>query len=134
MNETNEVPSNPNIVPLTPPSEPSATVAPENTPPTDSRKRLVLTDAAGNIQPESAADAAKYIVQPFPDNTVFRYTENPQKPGTYVLIDSSNSLVAAAVNLGVAQILCEGARLWLFECMKNAANVAATKVDSGNKE
>ncbi len=113
-----------NISPMIPPIAASSSSGPTDSPTTDSPSgRIIHTDASGKVVHDPSTVSPKYVVTPFPDGTVFRYADNPQKPGTYFLVDSNGTAVGIATNLGVAQILCEGARFWLLVAMRNAANV-----------
>ena len=133
MNNTNPNPesnSPQNISPLIQPKE-APPVSPDATAPTDS-PRLLITDAQGNIVHDPST--AKYIVKPFPDGTIFRYMVNPAKAGTYLLVDSDKRPVAACGNIGVAQIICEGALLWLLRAMASAVDKKTVPSDTGKNE
>jgi len=113
--ETKPEPSS-NITPTTPPSG-----LPSSEPAASPPPKVILFDAKGNLITDKQSKAPDYVVDPFPDGSVFRYAPNPAKAGTYVLIDKANNLVAAAVNLGVAQVLCEGARAFFIAAARNLA-------------
>lgn len=65
--------------------------------------------ADGSDVVKEALANQNYVFVPFADGGLFRYRENPNKPGTWVLIDSQNVPVAVTGDKAIADFLCRAA-------------------------
>lgn len=70
--------------------------------------RIIQADAAGNIVSDPTVtpqpDSVKIV--PWPDDSLFRAAENPERPGTWLLVDGSRNIFGVVRDGMTAEIIC----------------------------
>lgn len=78
--------------------------------------RIVPADAQGRPK---AAEPGPVTLTPFPDGYVFKFSENPARPGTFVVYDVMSRPVAICQRCEYADLICNAVRLLFMAAAEN---------------